>query len=757
MAEIASGSIDLKSLKVAGEANKYITAIDENGVKVHAANNINLNYTQITSEGMEVFKTNGATSNPSAISVAKFGQTSIIGRQDQSHIKIINNGLSILNSGITLFDLLLNENQQAKLQHKYDFGETVFVPAGPGPYDVDSYSTTYPIVTVDNTTFSTDVEFEELKNAIDSFTINGYMGYYNLSHKRISFSVQFDVAATATETIGQEYVLKPGHEEETPTEQNTILITIYGRHIANSNSVTFYTDSNNELPSSIDLLLLYNLKCYKMTGLPVLTLGLKDRSHVEIDYHSLKLIDQEGESYLYISDLRDMDGYANVHEFCIVNESFLAYPFYSTILSATVDSVYKVTIDDVETSDYTVRIQSGTTDHVTVELTTPPTIGSKVAIFYHSNDIRAKAFTLGKRNFHVSNSTAPYSFAMGYEVMAEGTYSHAIGYYTKAFGRGAHAEGGDTEAQGNNSHAEGVLSKAIGPNAHAEGQDTIASGAASHAEGSSSEARGDYSHASGSHTVANKAFQTAIGKYNIIDTYTSTSGADKGQYAFIIGNGGTGGIRSNALTVDWNGSISSYINYDTDSTYNTDASGTTEEHYLTQFAVINSNNNKTAYIDVHKWSYGESLAVFGMQRMFNGANNTSETIQNQFGLGVKSDKSLYIWIPDNAKGAWRDALGFSKSQATPTKTNNSVWISGSIELIKVGQMVTVKFNGVNFGATSTRTSFATIPEAYRPLTETGGMFDSSTIWFFVRPDGSIAINQAASGQRWGAVTYIVQF
>lgn len=745
----ASGSIDLKSLKVAGEANKYITAIDENGVKVHAANNINLNYTQITSEGMEVFKTNGATSNPSAISVAKFGQTSIIGRQDQSHIRIINNGLSILNSGITLFDLLLDENQQAKLQHEYDFSEIISLP------DSEYYLKKYPVVTVKNTTFSTDVEFEELKNAIDSFTINGYMCYYDLDGRRTSFNVQFDIATTATKTIGQEYVLKPGHEEETPTEQNTILITIYGQHEANSNSITFYIDSNNELPSSIDLLLLYNLKCYKMTGLPVLTLGLKDQSHVEIDYHSLKLIDQEGDSYLYISDLRDMDGYANVHEFCIVDDVFLANPGYSTMLSATVDSVYKVTIDDVETSDYTVR--PVTTDHVKVEFTAPLAFGSKIAIFYRSNDIQAKAFTLGKREFYVSGSTAPYSFAMGYNVMAEGTYSHAEGRYTKAFGNSSHAEGWSTEARGHDSHAEGFVSKATGATAHAEGSNTIASGVGSHAEGSTSEARGAYSHASGNHTVANKAFQTAIGQFNIIDTYTPTDGVDKGQYAFIIGNGGTGGVRSNALTVDWDGSVNSYINCNTDSPYNTDASGTTEAHYFTQFAVVNSKNNKTAYIDVHKWSYGESLAVFGMQRTFDGANNTSETIQNQFGLGIKSDKSLFIWIPDNVKGAWIEALGLETSESTSvTKTNSSVWQSGEIRLYKRSNIVTLKFNATVFGATSTRTDFATIPEAYRPITETGGMFDSSAIWFFVRPNGTVAINQAAAGTRWGTVTYIAQ-
>lgn len=97
------------------------------------------------------------------------------------------------------------------------------------------------------------------------------------------------------------------------------------------------------------------------------------------------------------------------------------------------------------------------------------------------------------------------------------------------------------------------------------------------------------------------------------------------------------------------------------------------------------------------------------------------------------------------------------SQSTDvTKTNSSVWQSGEIRLYKRSNIVTLKFNATVFGATSTRTDFATIPEAYRPITETGGMFDSSTTWFFVRPNGTVATNQAAAGTRWGTVTYIAQ-
>ena len=749
MGTLASGSIDLKSLKVAGEANKYITAIDENGVKVHAANNINLNYTQITSEGMEVFKTNGATSNPSAISVAKFGQTSIIGRQDQSHIKIINNGLSILNSGITLFDLLLDENQQAELQHEYDFGETVFVPAGPGPYDLESYITEYPIITVDNTTFSIDKEFKELENAIDSFTINGYIYNYNLDGTRTEFSVQFGVGITTTRTIGQEYVLKPGHEEETPTEQNTILITIYGRHVANSNTITFYTDSNNELPSSINLLLLHNLKCYKMTGLPVLALGLKERSHVEIDYHSLKLIDLENESYLYISDLRDINGYANVHEF-FVSDGTWYYDSYSTTLKATVNSIYKITIDDVETTDYTVHTQSGNSDHVTVEFNTTPPNGSKVAIFYRSNDEKAKAFTIGKRQFYIPGSTAPYSLATGYGVMAEGTYSHAEGLYTKAFGAGSHTEGWDTEARGEYAHAEGLQTKAFGNQSHAEGQNTITSGVASHAEGSGSEARGDCSHASGLRTVANKAFQTAIGTYNIIDTYSQAYGADQGQYAFIIGNGGSGGVRSNAFTVNWKGTASSYLTANSNFDWDTDTAdhNPSSNQYYNNFEIVNTNGEVAGHVGMHKYTNGVMATVIGAHRIVNNSD-----VYNQIYIKIADDGTKSYQVDDSA--AFRDALGLA--DGTANATNNTSYInSGIISCTRKGGCVTVTLRGVAVKQLTARTAIATIPAGYRPPGEQYGTINGEgSSYFIVTAAGALQMNAGSARTVYGQVTYSI--
>lgn len=65
----------------AGEtASKYITAVDQNGIKVHAENNTNVNYTVINAEGMEVYD--------DSVSVAKFGAVTRIGTEDDASITI---------------------------------------------------------------------------------------------------------------------------------------------------------------------------------------------------------------------------------------------------------------------------------------------------------------------------------------------------------------------------------------------------------------------------------------------------------------------------------------------------------------------------------------------------------------------------------------------------------------------------------------------------------------------------------------------
>lgn len=107
---------------------------------------------------------------------------------------------------------------------------------------------------------------------------------------------------------------------------------------------------------------------------------------------------------------------------------------------------------------------------------------------------------------------------------------------------------------GNYSTAEGINVTSSGAFCHAEGSSTTASGMSSHAEGRNTQAVGGHSHAQGMNTIAQGLGQTVIGMYNAVQGDPQV--LDYSDYAFIIGNGFDDNSRSNALTVDWNGKIS---------------------------------------------------------------------------------------------------------------------------------------------------------------------------------------------------------
>ena len=110
---------------------------------------------------------------------------------------------------------------------------------------------------------------------------------------------------------------------------------------------------------------------------------------------------------------------------------------------------------------------------------------------------------------------------------------HAEGYDCHANGKYTHAEGQKSTAHGNASHVEGYgnTTSSSAVCAHVEGDENLASAYASHVEGKGNLASGDYQHVQG--------------KFNVEDT--------ENKYAHIVGNGEDANNRSNAHTIDWNG------------------------------------------------------------------------------------------------------------------------------------------------------------------------------------------------------------
>ena len=250
------------------------------------------------------------------------------------------------------------------------------------------------------------------------------------------------------------------------------------------------------------------------------------QSYLAMDYHSMQMIDKEGNVYFHVSDLRDNTG--------AVTEKFWGDGSTKKFsLSLSPQETVEVTINGTATTAYTASYR-----HYT--FTSAPADGAEVAIKYKplSGDmVAAKAFTMGQRatNSHI------------------GLYSHAEGRLVTASGFLSHAEGGLSIASGEQAHAEGGGTTASGTISHAEGSGTVASGTASHAEGEETSASGWASHAEGLGTIAKCWAQTAIGMYNSPDSgYTGSN--KKGTYIFIIGNGSES-APSNALTVDWSGNV----------------------------------------------------------------------------------------------------------------------------------------------------------------------------------------------------------
>lgn len=258
-----------------------------------------------------------------------------------------------------------------------------------------------------------------------------------------------------------------------------------------------------------------------------ITLGKDDgtQSYLFADYHSLQMIDRNGNAYVHISDLRDRSGYAEFVETFVATQGQTRFS-----VEFPVDSPTGYT-PSVTVNSQSVSFSISSYDEVTFTIS-PVSAGDDVEITYKTSNFRAKAFSIGLRDPNADI----------------GAMSYAEGLYTVASGSNSHAEGNRSVASGDDSHAEGTEAKAFESSAHAEGIFTIASGYASHAEGNSTIASGSASHAQNYSTVAGYDKQTAIGCFN----------SNKRNNAFEIGNGDGEDERSNAFEVDWYGTATAY-------------------------------------------------------------------------------------------------------------------------------------------------------------------------------------------------------
>ena len=231
-------------------------------------------------------------------------------------------------------------------------------------------------------------------------------------------------------------------------------------------------------------------------------IGKSDESHIEMDYHSMRLIDKDGNEFFKVEDFRDQSGEASIVETWVGDGLTTAF----TLSYMATGTGYTVSVNGTVAS-------TTNTDHG-FTFPTAPVSGAVIMADYRTIEA-VQSMTFGTRD----------------EDMPVGASSVTEGSFNTASGMRSHAGGDTSTASGNCSFAHGAVAKATGFGSHAEGIKT--------------EASGDYSHAQNDGTIAQGRSQTALGKFNVAD---STS-------ALIIGNGADGGNRSNALTVDWSGNV----------------------------------------------------------------------------------------------------------------------------------------------------------------------------------------------------------
>ena len=257
-------------------------------------------------------------------------------------------------------------------------------------------------------------------------------------------------------------------------------------------------------------------------------IGQTAETHTFIDYHSLQLVNKEGETYLHISDLRDKDGVAEIYQKEYGNGSTRAFALDFT----AIDTDYTVLLDG-EPATVSKSIYYAT-------FTTAPASTSVIEMTYKTASSYANAFTFGSRR--ANTSTGARSVVFGRSCEGSGFQSFCTGYGARALGNNAVALGG-AQALGDYSLACSYFAVASGEYSSAENQGS-AGGKNSHAEGYKTYASGENAHAQNNNTIAGNTDGTAMGRYNI----------DRPNTLLTVGNGSSS-ARSNALELYATGNL----------------------------------------------------------------------------------------------------------------------------------------------------------------------------------------------------------
>ncbi|WP_204344840.1 beta strand repeat-containing protein [Psychroserpens algicola] len=256
-----------------------------------------------------------------------------------------------------------------------------------------------------------------------------------------------------------------------------------------------------------------------------------------------------------------------------------------------------------------------------------------------------------------------YSFSVGNDTQASGNYAIAFGIESTATGNYSFSTGLDNDANGNYAFASGNNSGAYGDRSFAFGNNIFARGDYSFAFGRSQNAtNADYSFAFGEYSNSNAAnsvtmgtylnaesyAETVFGLYNTNYTENSSTAFNANDRLFVVGNGTSNTLRSNALTIYKNGLMNINDAYNMPLT-----DGTSGQVMTTDGAGNISFQNQTSDADWHE----EGTSA--------NPNDINDNIFTQGNVGI-GDTTPIAALDINYSGAQVSGMNIDYSQTSST-------------------------------------------------------------------------------------------
>ena len=635
---------------------KLGTRVNTDGLTIYKAGS---KRAQTTTNGLDIFGSDGSTS------IASFGSTARVGTTATGRVEVTSTGVG-----------LYNKNNKMKVS--IGTGNSIFY-GGEG---------TYPYIEV-STSSTGAIDIKQSANAYTSITSSGMEIFANINSTKTSVA-NFGTTARIGATNGaafiidskklQAYYMKDNttrtkYFEVSPTSMtygnytvaNTGDVTTAGNTAnlfitpVNDNEIKLHSKtgkaSNNYAKVNSDGLWVYKQNNLVAKFSDSITLGREGYTRVEVNFNSFKMLDRNGNKYCHISDLRNESGSVYLEEEFVVPNSGKVWPKFEYSHAFNDDVIIYLGQVSYRYSDGII-IYEGTSDMVggsskrpIIALsTTAIPVGSTITVKYRATDDRLKGYTFGIRD-ETETKIGGLSFSEGYGTSAIGNYSHSEGADTRAEKEASHAEGLLTVASGNGSHAEGFRSVASGEFSHAEGGShfeswSVASGFSSHAE-CVSEASGNYSHAENYSTASGECSHaendgTASGEHS----HAENKGKATGNYSHAEGSGKASGNYSHAENSGTAIGESSH------------ASGKgTIANYSGQFVcgIYNSNQSNS---------------------LFEVGNGTSSTRSNALTLDTSGNLTISGNITTNKDLTFGNGTTATLIAKTPSRTAGILWIGG---------------------------------------------------------------------------------